>query len=159
MYIDFSDSTRVYDTPKSRSRGFLWYLSFYINFIAATNEARVNEYLFLFDEPGVHLHPSGQKDLTQLFEELCTKNQLIYTTHSPFMINREYPDRVRVVDKDHEGTKIDNEAYRENWRPLRQSVGLTVGDLFFFSNKSIVVDLPQKKHSRLKRSNKKEQSK
>jgi predicted ATP-dependent endonuclease of OLD family len=145
MYIDFSDATTVYDTPKTRSRGFLWYLSFYINFIAATNAAKVNEFLFLFDEPGVHLHPSGQKDLTTLLEELCIKNQLIYTTHSPFMINREHPARVRVIDKDENGTQVDSEAYRENWRPLRQSVGLTVGDLFFFSNKSIVVDLPQKK--------------
>jgi len=145
LYIDFSDSTRVYDTTRSRSRGFLWYLSFYINFIAATNAAKANEYLFLFDEPGVHLHPSGQKDLTNLLNELSVKNQLIYTTHSPFMINREYPERVKLVNKDPGGTKVDNESYRENWKPLRDSIGLTVGDLFFFHNKSIVFDLPHKK--------------
>ncbi|MCK5148728.1 AAA family ATPase [bacterium] len=151
LYIDFSDATRVYDTPKTRSRGFLWYLSFYINFIAATNEAKVNEYLFLFDEPGMHLHPSGQKDLTSLLEQLSIKNQLIYTTHSPFMINREHPERVRVVQKDPEGTKVDSEAYRDNWRPLRESIGLTVGDLFFFHSKSLVLDLPERKQNRFKK--------
>ena len=117
LYIDFTDATRVYDTPKTRSRGFLWYLSFYINFIAATNEGKVNEYLFLFDEPGVHLHPSGQKDLTSLLDELSGKNQLIYTSHSPFMINRDFPARVRVVEKDPNGTKVDIEAYRETGAP------------------------------------------
>lgn len=133
LYIDFSDSTTVYDTPKHRSPGFLWYLSFYINFIATNLEAKPNEFVFLLDEPGVHLHPSGQKDLTLLMENLAQKNQVIYTTHSPFMINREQPQRVRVVRKDENGTCVDSEAYRDNWKPLRQSIGLTVGDLFFFS--------------------------
>ena len=144
LYIDFSDETTVYDTPKTRSLGFLWYLSFYINFIATTEEGKANEYLFLLDEPGLHLHPSGQKDLTQLLENLSQKNQLIYTTHSPFMIDRNHPQRVRVVVKNENGTQVDNEAYRENWRPLRQSIGLTVGDLFFFSNKGIVLEIPTK---------------
>jgi predicted ATP-dependent endonuclease of OLD family len=145
LYIDFSDSTTVYDTPKTRSIGFLWYLSFYINFIATTNEAKANEYLFLLDEPGLHLHPSGQKDLTTLFEELSQKNQIVFTTHSPFLINRTYPQRVRVVDKDKSGTKVDNEAYRENWKPLRQSIGLTVADLFFFSSKGIMPAISQRR--------------
>ncbi|MBN1782506.1 AAA family ATPase [bacterium] len=144
MYIDFSDETTVYDTPKSRSLGFLWYLSFYINFIATTLEAKTNEYLFLLDEPGLHLHPAGQKDLTRLLENLSTKNQVIYTTHSPFMINREFPQRVRVATKDNEGTSVDNEAYRENWKPLRQSIGLTISDLFFFSASGMDADQSKK---------------
>lgn len=138
MYIDFSDETTVYDTPKNRSNGFLWYLSFYINFIATTNEAKANEYLFLLDEPGQHLHPSGQKDLSNLLDDLAQKNQVVYTTHSPFMINRNDPERVRVVTKDENGTAVDNEAYRDNWKPLRQSIGLTVADLFFFSAKGSI---------------------
>lgn len=145
LYIDFSDATTVYDTPNNRSPGFLWYLSFYINFIATTDEAKANEYLFLLDEPGLHLHPAGQKDLTRLLENLSIKNQMILTTHSPFMINREHSERVRVVTKEENGTQIDNEAYRENWRPLRQSIGLTVGDLFFFSSKGVLLEIPSKK--------------
>lgn len=154
LYIDFSDATTVYDTPKTRSPGLLWYLSFYINFIATTNEAKANEYLFLLDEPGLHLHPSGQRDLTRLLENLSQKNQLVYTTHSPFMINRTHPQRVRLVTKEQEGTEVDNEAYRENWRPLRKSIGLMVGDLFFFSNKGVVVEIPVKQSSFLRRSKK-----
>jgi len=145
MYVDFSDATTVYDTPKTRSPGFLWYLSFYINFIATTADAKANEYVFLLDEPGSHLHPSGQKDLSHLLEDLAQKNQVVYTTHSPFMINRAYPQRVRVVNKEPNGTSVNSEAYKENWKPLRQSIGLTVGDLFFFSNRGIMIDIPSKR--------------
>ncbi len=145
LYIDISDGTTVFDTPESRSMGFRWYLSFYINFIAQTFEARANEYIFLIDEPGIHLHPAGQKDLTRVMEDLAIKNQIFYTTHSPFMINREYPERVRLVQKDKDGTRIDAEAYRENWRPLRSSIGLMIGDLFFFSESGLMLELPSRK--------------
>lgn len=145
MYIDISDGTTVFDTPESRSAGFRWYLSFYINFIAQTFEARANEYVFLIDEPGIHLHPAGQKDLTRVMEDLAIKNQIVYTTHSPFMLNRDYPHRVRLVSKDKDGTRVDSEAYRENWRPLRSSIGLMIGDLFFFNDSGMMLELPSRK--------------
>lgn len=151
LYIDISDGTTVYDTPESRSLGFRWYLSFYINFIAQTFEAKANEYFFLLDEPGIHLHPAGQKDLTKVMEDLAIKNQLIYTTHSPFMINRDFPQRVRLVNKGREGTKVDACAYRENWKPLRRSIGLMLGDLFFFNDSSVILEVPSKKIPIMKR--------
>lgn len=151
LYIDISDGTTVYDTPESRSLGFRWYLSFYINFIAKTFEAKANEFFFLLDEPGIHLHPAGQKDLTKVMEDLAIKNQLVYTTHSPFMINREYPQRVRLVSKGREGTKIDSQAYRENWKPLRRSIGLVIGDLFFFNDSSLILEVPSTKIPFMKR--------
>ena len=151
LYIDISDGTTVYDTPESRSLGFRWYLSFYINFIAQTFEAKANEYFFLLDEPGIHLHPAGQKDLTKVMEDLAIKNQLVFTTHSPFMINREFPQRVRLVSKGREGTKIDSRAYRDNWKPLRRSIGLMLGDLFFFNDSGLIVEVPSKKIPIVKR--------
>ena len=145
LYIDISDNTTVFDTPESRSMGFRWYLSFYINFLAQTYEARANEYVFLIDEPGIHLHTAGQKDLLKVLEDLSLKNQLIFTTHSPFMINRNYPQRVRLVQKSREGTKVDSEAYRQNWKPLRKSIGLMIGDLFFFSEGGFILEVPKEK--------------
>ncbi|KAA3656497.1 MAG: hypothetical protein DWQ10_15260 [Calditrichaeota bacterium] len=145
LYIDISDGTTVFDTPESRSMGFRWYLSFYINFIAQTFEARANEYIFLIDEPGIHLHPAGQKDLTRVMEDLAIKNQIIFTTHSPFMVNRDHPQRVRLISKDKDGTRVDSEAYRENWKPLRSSIGLMIGDLFFFNDSGLMVELPSRK--------------
>ena len=159
LYIDLSDGTTVFDTPESRSMGFRWYLSFYINFIAQTFEARANEYFFLIDEPGIHLHPAGQKDLAKIMEDLAMKNQLVYTTHSPFMINREHPQRVRLVTKDKDGTRIDSESYRQNWKPLRSSIGLMISDLFFFSDRgTAAAETPEKKFSFLRRSTKIEEN-
>ena len=159
LYIDLSDGTTVFDTPESRSMGFRWYLSFYINFIAQTFEARANEYFFLIDEPGIHLHPAGQKDLAKIMEDLAMKNQLVYTTHSPFMINREHPQRVRLVTKDKDGTRIDSESYRQNWKPLRSSIGLMISDLFFFSDRgTAAAETPEKKFSFLRRSAKTEEN-
>ncbi|MDZ7266028.1 MAG: AAA family ATPase [candidate division KSB1 bacterium] len=145
LYIDISDGTTVFDTPESRSLGFRWYLSFYINFIAQTVDARANEFIFLVDEAGIHLHPAGQKDLIRVMEDLAIKNQIVYTTHSPFMINRENPQRVRLVVKDKDGTSVDSEAYRENWKPLRNSIGLMISDLFFFSDRGVGEDSLAKK--------------
>ncbi|MBN1479039.1 hypothetical protein EH223_15210 [candidate division KSB1 bacterium] len=145
LYIDFADSTTVLDTPESRSLGFRWYLSFYVNFISQTFEGRSNEYIFLIDEPGIHLHPAGQKDLIQVLEDLSIKNQLVYTTHSPFLIDRNHPDRVLLIEKDKTGTKADSKSYRENWKPLRKQIGLTISDLFFFNEQSIILELPTTK--------------
>ena len=145
LYIDFADSTTVLDTPETRSLGFRWYLSFYVNFISQTFEGRSNEYIFLIDEPGIHLHPAGQKDLIRVIEDLSLKNQIFYTTHSPFLIDRTYPDRVFLVSKDKTGTKVDSKSYRENWKPLRKQIGLTVSDLFFFSDNSLILEVPTKK--------------
>ncbi len=145
LYIDISDDTTVFDTPESRSHGFRWYLSFYINFLAQTFDTRIHEYIFLIDEPGIHLHPAGQKDLLRVIDQLSQKNQVIYTTHSPFLINREFPQRVRLVTKSREGTKVDNEAYRQNWKPLRKSIGLVIGDMLFFSESGIVFEIPTNK--------------
>ncbi len=148
MYIDVSDDSTVFDTPESRSLGFRWYLSFYINFMAQTFQGRANEYVFLIDEPGIHLHPAGQKDLVKVVEDLSVKNQVMYTTHSPFMIDREHPDRVILVSKDKDGTHVDEQAYRENWRPLRHSIGLMIGDLFFFNDSGFILELPTRKHKK-----------
>ena len=145
LYIDFSDDTTVYDTPESRSLGFRWYLSFYVNFVAQTFQAQANEYLFLIDEPGIHLHPGGQKDLVKVLEDLAIKNQMIFTTHSPFMINREHPERIYLVVKDKNGTKIDTVAYRDNWKSLRKHIDIMPGDLFFFTSPTAFTDPNAKK--------------
>jgi len=81
----------------------------------------------------------------KVLEELALKNQVVFSTHSPFMIDRQFPERVILVVKDKNGTRIDNHAYRDHWKPLREEIGLKVGDLFFFSDSSIIVELPTRK--------------
>jgi len=145
LHIDISDETTVFDAAETRSLGFLWFFSFYIQFMGHTLNNHPHQHIFLIEEPGIHLHPSGQKDLVRLLEILAQHHQLIYTTHSPFMINREFPERVRLVSRGKNGTEVDSRAYRENWRPLRTSIGLMIGDLFFFGDSGVLVEVPAKK--------------
>jgi predicted ATP-dependent endonuclease of OLD family len=145
LYIDFSDSTTVLDPPESRSLGFRWYLSFYVNFITQVYVGKSKGFIFLIDEPGIHLHPAGQKDLVKVLEDLAERNQVVFTTHSPFLINRKNPDRVLLIYKGKIGTRVNSKSYKDNWKPLRKQIGLTIGDMFFFNDNSLVIELPSNK--------------
>jgi len=132
--IRISDKTGVLDQPESRSPGFRWYLSFYINFLASTGKHYKNNIL-LFDEPGIQLHPSGQKDLLTILDTLGQAHQVIYTTHSPFMINRNFPSRTRVLQKEgRQGTTVIHKPDINRLEPLRSSIGFKLGDSLFFKS-------------------------
>jgi hypothetical protein len=53
--------------------------------------------VLLLDEPGQSLHPLAQRDLSEFFDNLAATNQLIYTAHSPFLVDADHLDRVRKV--------------------------------------------------------------
>jgi len=96
--------TSVFDPAHShstllgaRSRGFVWFFSF----LAWYSELResATPLILLLDEPGLSLHPRAQADLLRFFEETLSPNhQLLYTTHSPFMVDPDKPHRVRYVE-------------------------------------------------------------
>jgi hypothetical protein len=88
-----------------RSEGFVWFFSF----VAAFSEVRESDPLIvLLDEPGLGLHAAAQADLLRYIgERLAARHQVIYTTHSPFMVDPTAPRRVRAVeDLEGEGTKV-----------------------------------------------------
>jgi hypothetical protein len=87
---------------ESRSKGFQWFFSFYLVFLVESGEMH-KEAILLLDEPGLHLHPTAQQELIGFFEELSAKNQLLYTTHSPFLIDGDHLHRVRPVVEDESG--------------------------------------------------------
>src|SRR6266542_3731796 len=88
-----------------RSEGFVWFFSF----VAAFSEVRETDQLVvLLDEPGLGLHAAAQADLLRYIgERLAPRHQVVYTTHSPFMVDPTAPRRVRTVeDLDGEGTRV-----------------------------------------------------
>lgn len=96
---------RVTTNFGERSGGFVWFFSF----VAAFSELRDAEGLvLLLDEPGLGLHAAGQADLLRYLEEqLAGDHQVVYTTHSPFMVDATRPHRVRTVeDVEGEGTRV-----------------------------------------------------
>jgi hypothetical protein len=85
-----------------RGQGFQWFFSFYLVFSGESEEMHKDAVLLL-DSPGLHLHPTAQQELMALLEQLAQKNQLIYTTHSPFLIHGEHLHRVRPLTRDESG--------------------------------------------------------
>ena len=80
----------------SRSRGFVWFFSF-LSWYGDVQREKQNV-VILLDEPGLSLHPRAQEDLLRYFEsEVKGHHQLLYSTHSPFMVEARRFDRVRIV--------------------------------------------------------------
>ena len=98
-YLEFwikDEGERLY--PKQRSRGVRWFLSFYMELKAAANINR--EMVLLVDEPGVSLHARAQEDVLKVFEDIKGKIQVIYTTHSPHLVEITKLHRVLALQRD-----------------------------------------------------------
>ncbi len=83
-----------------RAEGFKWIFSFIVNFAAETQKAELNEAILLLDEPARNLHPTQQRGISDLLKNLAGSNQVLYATHSPFMIFDYTPGNLLVVELD-----------------------------------------------------------
>jgi hypothetical protein len=115
---------------KRRSTGFRWYVSFAWKFTHATR-GEFKDCILLLEEPGVHLHYSGQKDLLDTFESLSKDNVILYTTHLASMVDLANPERVRIVESRNHHLGITQGVVSSSRAPMaviERSLGLT-GDL------------------------------
>jgi predicted ATP-dependent endonuclease of OLD family len=99
-YLEFwikDEGERLY--PKQRSRGVRWFLSFYLELKASANIID-KQMVLLVDEPGVSLHARAQEDVLKVFEDIKDKIQIIYTTHSPHLVEINKLHRVLAVQRD-----------------------------------------------------------
>jgi DNA repair exonuclease SbcCD ATPase subunit len=99
-YLEFwikDEEERLY--PKQRSRGVRWFLSFYMELKAAACDCR-KPMVLLVDEPGVSLHARAQEDVLKVFEDISQKIQVIYTTHSPHLVEINKLHRILAVQRD-----------------------------------------------------------
>lgn len=90
---------------EERSRGFQWFFSFDAKLTHET-KGDLQNCIILLDEPGLHLHAGAQRDLLSRLEEFARENTLIYTSHLPFMINLQEPERIRVLSETENGPAI-----------------------------------------------------
>ena len=128
-----------------RSAGFVWFFSF----LAAFSEYRdsADPLVLLLDEPATGLHASAQGDLLRYIDEkLAPKRQVIYTTHSPFMVDPTDLGRARTVeDRDEGGTKISSEVLEtspETLYPLQAALGYDLAQSLFVGPDNLVVEGP-----------------
>ena len=149
------DTRHMVTTPlRTRSRGFIWFFSFlaWYSYLRRQGE----NLILLLDEPGLSLHAKAQADLLRFFEEdLVPNHQLIYTTHSPFMVDPKQFKRVRIVqDRSIEsgseevpdcqqGTKVFTEvleATSDSLFPLQGALGYEITQTLFVGSNCLVVE-------------------
>jgi predicted ATP-dependent endonuclease of OLD family len=144
----------VHTNLGTRSRGFVWFFSF-LAWYSKIRKENCNVILLL-DEPGLSLHAKAQADLLKYFEEeLAPHHQLIYSTHSPFMVDSSKFSRVRIVqdlsieaDSDDipaekDGTKVFTdvlEATEDSLFPLQGALGYEIYQTLFVGPNSLVVE-------------------
>jgi hypothetical protein len=126
-----------------RSKGFQWFFSFDTMLLYETQGTFKNA-IILLDEPGLHLHAAAQRDLLKRLKEYAKGNQLVYTTHMPFMIDMERLDNIRVCSENKkDGTKVSADFYAadEHARfPLQAALGLSISQSLFVGPFNLVVE-------------------
>jgi predicted ATP-dependent endonuclease of OLD family len=135
--------------PNYRSDGFKWFLTFLLFFKRHAKKSLEN-YILLIDEPGVFLHPRGQKDVLSELKNISKKNQIVYSTHQTFLIDKNTPDSVRIIKREpRKGVKslydskvdtLKNKKNIFNDSLLRESLGFLVSDISPINEKNILVE-------------------
>lgn len=133
-----------------RSAGFVWFFSFLVWF-SQTEQSYGDKLIILLDEPGLNLHGKAQGDLLRYMkEQLLPKYQVLYTTHSPFMIDTDNILSVRTVEDvaingDSIGTKVGDRvlsADADTLFPLRAALGYDITQSLFIGEHSLLVEGP-----------------
>lgn len=146
--INVSDSLRPESIElEGRSRGLQWFFSFFLVFLVETKEGHSNTILLL-DEPGLSLHPIAQYDLAKFFRKLSEDNQLLYTSHSPFLVDMDNLANVKAVyiDKQSGRTKVssnlryNDEDAEKSIYPIHAALGLTVSDTLLLGCLPVLVE-------------------
>ena len=129
---------------KNRSKGFIWFFSFLVWFSKVQEKKNL---IILLDEPGLNLHAEAQADLLKYIDkELLPRYQVIYTTHSPFMIESDKLDEVRTVydSNDSKVGSIISNALEEKDKgtlfPLQAALGYNLAQNLYISDKNLLVE-------------------
>lgn len=127
---------------ENRSKGFNWFFSFLVWFMKI-QENRDTTYILLLDEPGLNLHAKAQNDLLKFIFDLSNDYQIIYTTHSPFMIETDKLNKVRTVFEKKDGTIISDSVQEKDPNtlfPLQAALGYDLAQNLFVSKKNLLVE-------------------
>jgi predicted ATP-dependent endonuclease of OLD family len=142
---------RIWDSRHSlslpfteHSAGFQWFFSF----LAAFSEYEYSDppVVILLDEPAVGLHAKAQADFLRFIEQRLTKRcQVIYTTHSPFMVQPGHLERVRLVEDvgPEKGSTVSRDVLsrdRDTLFPLQGALGYDLVQHLFVAENNLVVE-------------------
>jgi len=144
---------RGVSTPfDQRSRGFIWFFSFLVWFDSVQHQLDPSgksvgkKLILLLDEPGLALHALAQADFLRYIDRLANDHQVLYTTHSPFMVHSDRLHQVRLVeDQIKVGTVISENLTGSDPRtifPLQAALGWTIAQNLFISERNLLVEGP-----------------
>jgi len=154
-YINFYVETKKGQLlpPKQRSKGLIWFLSLWLELNA--QDSSFGDLILLLDEPDQHLHVKAQSDILKLINKLAkgTENekgdQVIYSTHSPYLIEIDFLSRIKLVlNTEEEGTKIedivtskiDTKYKKDALQPIANAIGLCVSDFSTLKGKNVLLE-------------------
>jgi energy-coupling factor transporter ATP-binding protein EcfA2 len=137
-----------------RSAGFIWFFSFLVKFARVREQA--GKVILLLDEPGLTLHGKAQADLLRYFvDRIIPEHQLLFTTHSPFMVPPEDLNLSRIVEDQPiqsrpgqwitHGTKVRDDVMArdpDTLFPLQGALGYDVTQTLFVGKKTLLVEGP-----------------
>lgn len=149
------DTKHMVSTPlRSRSKGFVWFFSFLAWY--SQLKRRGENLILLLDEPGLSLHAKAQADLLNYFEkELRPSHQVVYSTHSPFLVDSTNFDQIRIVQdlsvesinddvpESKQGTRVITdvlEASPDSLFPLQGALGYEIHQTLFIGPNSLIVE-------------------
>lgn len=132
---------------QQRSKGFQWFLAFYINL--QLRQQSDEHSILLVDEPGLYLHAKAQRDVLKVLESHSDKSPVIFSTHSPYLLDFENLNRLRLVFRDKEkGTLVEAKLHKisdaETLTPILTAIGLelTSGITNLDKQSNVIVEGP-----------------
>jgi len=132
-----------------RSAGLKYFLSYFVQHLSHEAPVDGQPEMLLMDEPDAFLSSSGQQDLMRIFDAFANPEsdttppvQVVYVTHSPFLIDKNHAERIRVLEKgEHdEGTRVVTNASRNHYEPLRSALGGFVGETAFIGTCNLLIE-------------------
>ncbi|EJB13833.1 ATP-dependent OLD family endonuclease [Helicobacter pylori CPY1313] len=112
----------IYDCRKSdnqkpiilsqQSTGFQWAFNFMFGFLynVGSNFSFNKNIIYVMDEPAAHLSVPGRREFRKFLKEYAHKNNvtIVLATHDPFLVDTDHLDEIRIVEKETEGSAIEN---------------------------------------------------
>jgi predicted ATPase len=132
-----------------RSGGLRYFLSYFVQHLSHQWPTGGFTQMLLMDEPDAYLSSLGQQDLLKIFTSFVEKAaiaggkcQVVFVTHSPFLIDKNHGERIRVLEKgaDDEGTRVVHNAAKNHYEPLRSAFGAFVGETAFIGNANLMME-------------------
>ncbi len=121
-YAAYEIKLEIHDCRKSdnqepiilsqQSTGFQWAFNFMFGFLynVGSNFSFNKNIICVMDEPATHLSVSARKEFRQFLKEYAHKNHVTFVlaTHDPFLVDTDHFDEIRIVEKEEQGSVIEN---------------------------------------------------